>query len=222
MKLEKTMEFLARLEENNSLDWMHNHKEMHRCAKTEFLSWLDSLITAIAVEEPSVAGQQGASLLFRLNRDTRFSKDKRPYNASFRAHISKGGRLPVPVGYFLCVKPGGCFLGGGLFASQFSKATEMVRDALVNDPQGFQKAISNPAFTLSGEQLKNVPRGFDKAHPMAEYLKYKSWYAEYPLTDAVLQTATSAQLAKLFQIVKPFNDWLNTALETFKLPARTV
>lgn len=38
-------------------------------------------------------------------------------------------------------------------------------------------------FTVKGAALKNVPAGYDKDHPQAEYLKYKSWYLEYFLSD---------------------------------------
>lgn len=52
-------------------------------------------------------------LTFKLVRDTRFSRDKSPYNPAFRAHISSMGKLPIPVGYFIMIKPGNqSFLGG--------------------------------------------------------------------------------------------------------------
>nr|WP_243172878.1 DUF2461 family protein [Blautia pseudococcoides] len=38
-------------------------------------------------------------------------------------------------------------------------------------------------FTVGGTSLKNVPAGYHKAHPQAQYLKDKSWYLEYPIGD---------------------------------------
>ena len=38
-------------------------------------------------------------------------------------------------------------------------------------------------FTVKGAALKNVPAGYDKEHPQSEYLKYKSWYLEYFMSD---------------------------------------
>ncbi|WP_331490845.1 DUF2461 family protein [uncultured Acetatifactor sp.] len=57
-------------------------------------------------------------------------------------------------------------------------------------------------------------------HPQAEYLKYKSWYLEYPLRDAELLDgeALLAKAAELFRTMKPFNDYPNRALAGFRMP----
>ena len=64
--------------------------------------------------------------------------------------------------------------------------------------------------------------GYDKEHPQAEYLKFKSWYLEYPLKDIELNDVDtfSKKAAELFQIMKPFNDYLNKALADFQMPTR--
>ena len=58
--------------------------------------------------------------------------------------------------------------------------------------------------------------------PQAEYLKFKSWYLEYPLKDEELKDAEAfpAKAAEIFHIMKPFNDYLNKALVGFQMPAR--
>ena len=46
-------------------------------------------------------------------RAYRMENDRSPLNPSFRAHISSKGKQPVPVGYYLMIKPGGqSFLRG--------------------------------------------------------------------------------------------------------------
>ena len=77
-------------------------------------------------------------------------------------------------------------------------------------------------FTIQGTALKNVPRGYDKEHPQAEYLKFKSWYVEYPLEDEVWNHGEEfpAKAAEIFRIMKPFNDYLNRALAGFQMPER--
>lgn len=166
-------------------------------------------------------------LTFKLVRDTRFSHDKSPYNPSFRAHISSKGKLPIPVGYYIMIKPGGeTFLGGGLFADMFKDATAMVRDYITANPEEWEKVISDETFckyfTVKGNALKNVPRGYDKEHPQAEYLKNKSWYVEYFVEDEQLHdTKAFLDLAvTIFKAMKPFNDYLNKALEGFTMPER--
>ena len=48
------------------------------------------------------------------------------------ASAAEKGKLPIPVGYFLAIKPNNqSFLGGGLFADVFRDATNMIRDYMI-------------------------------------------------------------------------------------------
>ena len=77
-------------------------------------------------------------------------------------------------------------------------------------------------FTVQGTVLKNVPAGYDKEHPQAEFLKFKSWYLEYPVGDGIVadEKLFLAEAARLFRLMKPFNDFLNRALTDFRMPVR--
>ena len=142
-------------------------------------------------------------------------------------HISSQGKLPVPVGYYLMIKPGNqSFLGGGLFADMFKDATTMVRNYIVQNGKELESIINEPEFqkyfTIRGTALKNIPAGYDKSHPQAEYLKFKSWYLEYPIKDEDLYNTEAflTMATELFRIMKPFNDYLNRALANFQMPTR--
>ena len=188
---------------------------------------MQELIYGIGTFDNSVLHNVPKELTFKLVRDTRFSHDKSPYNPSFRAHISSQGKLPIPVGYYIMLKPnGGTFLGGGLFADMFANATAMVRDYISAHPDEWNDIITDAAFnkyfTVKGTALKNVPAGYDKNNPQAEYLKFKSWYVEYfiPDEDACDGEKLIQTSLEVFKAMKPFNDYLNKALKDFKMPAR--
>ncbi|MDE7306250.1 MAG: DUF2461 domain-containing protein, partial [Clostridia bacterium] len=192
-----------------------------------FEQLVQELIYGIGTFDKSVLHNSPKELTFKLVRDTRFSHDKSPYNPSFRAHISSMGKLPIPVGYYIMLRPnGGTFLGGGLFADMFSNATTMVRDYITSHPDEWNEIINNAEFkkyfVVKGTALKNVPAGYDKDHSQAEYLKYKSWYLEYFMTDDEVSNPTAfiEKSVELFRIMKPFNDYLNKALKDFKMPTR--
>ena len=72
--------------------------------------------------------------------------------------------------------------------------------------------------------MKNVPKGYDPAHPQADYLRNKSWYLEYPVSDEEVtdENRFVKQTALLFRYMKPFNDYLNTALKGFAMPTSIV
>ena len=221
------LKYLTDLSEHNNREWYHAHKAENREANAQFEELIQTLIPRIGEFDTSILHNQPKKLTFKLVRDTRFSHDKSPYNPSFRAHIASKGKLPVPVGYYLMIKPGGrSFLGGGLFADMFKDATAMIRDYITEHGEEFEEIIHAPEFQkyfrVQGTSLKNVPAGYDKEHPQAEYLKFKSWYLEYSVADEVIADAEQfvEEAVKLFEIMKPFNDYLNKALEGFQMPTR--
>ena len=227
MNTQKILDYLSALSMNNSRDWYHANKEDYKKANAAFEGLLQMLMLEIGKFDSSILHNNPKDLIFKIVRDTRFSHDKSPYNPAFRAHISSKGKLPVPVGYYLMIKPGDqSFLGGGLFADMFKDATTMIRDYIAQNGEEWETIIHKPAFekkfTVQGRALKNVPAGYDKEHPQAEYLKFKSWYLEYQIKDEELNDAEAflAKAAEIFRIMKPFNDYLNKALVNFQMPTR--
>lgn len=226
MNLETVWSYLEQLEANNQREWYHAHKAEYGAANAEFEELVRRLLLEVREFDASIPLAEPRELTFKLMRDTRFSHDKSPYNPAFRAHLGPQGKLPIPVGYYLMLRPGGrSFLGGGLFAEMFKDATTLVRDAIAADGEGWLNIVNAPGFaerfTVGGAALKQVPRGYDAAHPAAEYLKNKSWYLEYPVTDAqVLAPGFPEFAAGIFAQMQPFNAFLNKALEPFVMPQR--
>ncbi len=221
------LNYLTNLNENNNREWYHAHKGEYKEANAQFEALVQELIFQIGKFDSSILHREAKELTFKLVRDTRFSHDKSPYNPAFRAHIGPKGKLPVPVGYYLMIKPGGqSFLGGGLFADMFKDATSMIRDYIAANGGEWEKILHAPDFqkdfTVQGTALKNVPVGYDREHPQAEFLKLKSWYLEYSVMDDVVADGDLflAEAVRLFQAMKPFNDFLNRALEGFEMPSR--
>lgn len=227
MKPELILNYLSALEKNNNREWYHSHKQDYLSAHAEFLALLQELILRLGAIDSSILHQNPQALTFKLVRDTRFSHDKSPYTPTFRAHIAAKGKLPIPVGYYLSIKPGDrSFLGGGLFTDLFKDATAMVRDGIAANPIVWESILSSPEmkelFSVQGSKLKNVPRGYDKNSPQAEYLKHKSWFLEYPLSDKLIQDPERFldRAVDVFERMIPFNTFLNQALEGFTMPKR--
>lgn len=221
------LDYLTNLENNNNQQWYHDNKNQYKAANAEFEQLLQELIVRIGATDESILNLSPKNLTFKLVRDTRYSKDKSPYNPAFRAHISSKGKLPVPVGYYISVSPDNrSFIGGGLFAPMFTEATTMVRDYIAGHGEELAEIISGrefaAAFSVKGAALKNVPRGYDKNHPQAEFLKNKSWYLEYPISDKLILDTDNflSEAVEKFILMQPFNKYLNKALKEFKMPER--
>ncbi|MEG2687130.1 MAG: DUF2461 domain-containing protein [Christensenellaceae bacterium] len=221
------LSYLSNLEQNNTRDWYHAHKEQNKAAQNEFEELIQALIFEIGKFDNSILHNTPKDLTFKLVRDTRFSHDKSPYNPAFRCHISSAGKLPVPTGYFLSIQPNNrSFLGGGLFADMFKDATQQIREYIFNNADEFLCIVNNPnfcnEFKVMGTALKNVPKEYPADCSVAEYLKYKSWYIEYPFTACQLEDIETfvSFAAKKYSLMKPFNDFLNRALVGFSMPKR--
>ena len=212
--------FLAELEANNNREWYSTHKEERLAAEAEFLDLVASLQQGVASFVPGIQEHQAKSLTFKLQRDTRFSADKSPYNPCFRAHLGPTGKPFIPMGPYIAICPGDkSLLGGGMFASMFSDATRMVRDAILADPDRWLRISDALPWPVRGESLKNTPRGYPQDHPCSEHLKHKSWYTEIPVSDTELTTAGFVRQAIAdFATMHPLNEFLNHALSQFKCP----
>ena len=226
MNVNTILTYLSDLETHNEREWYHANKTRYAEANREFEELIFQLMLELRKNDNNIPFVEPKELTFKLMRDTRFSHDKSPYNPAFRAHIAPKGKLPIPVGYFLMLQPDGrSFLGGGLFADMFKDATTMIRDYLVAHGDEWEKIITAPDFTkyfaVQGTALKKTPQGYDQDHPQAEYLKNKSWYLEYHITDTQLKDKDFIDFAtNIFLKMRDFNDFLNKALIDFQMPAR--
>lgn len=224
MNTQLILNFLYDLKENNTCEWMNANKSYYLEAKNEFQELLGCLIKNVSGFTPDICHLQAANTIYRMNRDTRFSKDKTPYSPSFRANLSPGGKAPIPVGYFVYIIPGGSTLGGGLFTPNLPKATKMIRDYLAANGEEFIQIITNPSFTrrfyLEGDKLKNVPKGYDSTLPAAEYIKHKAWDIGCAISDEQIKDSNTIveTMTEICYAMRPFNDYLNRALDGFVMP----
>jgi len=182
--------FMRDLESNNNRDWFATNKERYlndlRDPALRFVVDFGSPLVKISPHFLADPRPNGGSL-FRIYRDIRFSKDKRPYKdhagLHFRHEAGKSAHTP---GFYLHLQPGNSFVGVGLWRPD-TPTLKMIRDALVADPRRWKKAVGGQAFTrdfkVSGESLKRPPKGYDPDHPLIEVLKMKDFTAFAPLTQ---------------------------------------
>ncbi|WP_289161322.1 DUF2461 domain-containing protein [uncultured Parabacteroides sp.] len=212
------LDFLNDLELNNSSEWMKENKLRYDRAKAEFENIIQELINRISYFDVSYTGLTPANMIFRLNRDIRFSKDKSPYTPAFRAHISPAGKYPIPVGYFIHIKPHNILLGGGIYTSQIPEATKLIRKHISDNSNDFLDIINNPDFSMNfviqGEKLKKVPKEYSDKSPVSEYLKHKSWdiYAELEDNCFLQSDLFIDEIVHKIKFMKPFNDFINKGL----------
>ena len=198
----KTFQFLKELAKNNDREWFAANKPRYEDhVKVPALRFIQDF--GPTLEKISPHFHAGPRSLFRIYRDTRFSKDKRPYktHTGIQFRHDRGGDVHAP-GFYLHIEPGACFLGLGLWHPD-GPTTRKIREAIVDDPAAWKRAAHRRqfigSFALSGEELTRAPRGFDPEHPLIEDLKRKDFIAGKDLPQTFI---TSGDLPK--QLGKAF------------------
>lgn len=212
MTLTTTLTFLTDLAANNNKAWFDAHRAAYADARAAFEDMVNDLIHGINTFD-DLGPLTAKEAIFRINRDVRFSKDKTPYKTNMGAVLARGGRKePGPV-YYLQVGPDDSFAAGGLH-SPSSEQLDAIRRAIVADAAPLRAILADPDFvaafgTMTGEQLKTAPQGYDRAHPDIDLLRYKQFLAIHPLTAAdVVADDLVARLVPVYAAMRPLNVYL--------------
>lgn len=193
-------EFYGELEQNNTKDWWHAHSDVYAVSvKAPLAALLERL-------EPRF----GPGKIFRPNRDIRLSQDKSPYKTAQGAFAS----YQEGVGYYLQLSADGLLVGGGYHShspAQLARYRNAVDAAGTGEQlQHIVDATAQAGFTVEGEKLKTLPRGFPKDHPRAELLKHKSLSASMALGQPPWLSSSAAEfeIARLWDQLRPLVAWI--------------
>ena len=208
-----TLQFLKTLEKNNNRDWFNEHKNLYLEAKEEVELFVENLIQEIATFDEEILKIDPKKAVFRIYRDVRFSKNKIPYKTHFGASLGMGKGTKIS-GYYLHIEPGKSFIAGGVYNPD-PAVLKQIRNEIAASGADLLKIIEHQDFRnnfrgLSVEhKLQRVPAGFEKDHPMAEYLKLKSFTVSHPISDEdLLDNHAAENFAKILRTIKPLNDFL--------------
>jgi uncharacterized protein (TIGR02453 family) len=209
------------LRANNDRDWFAANRDRYDEQLLEpALAFIDAFAPRLEEISPHFradARPSGGSL-FRIYRDTRFSKGKTQYKTNlgihFRHERAKDAHTP---GYYLHIGPGEVFAGGGIWHPDTAAATR-IREAIVADPKGWTGATSAGAFAkrleLGGDTLKRVPTWVDPEHELADDLRRKDFFGWAQLSeDDVVAAGFIDEYAQICRAGAPLMAFLCGALD---------
>lgn len=218
---EETRQFLVGIADHNEKAWFEENRALYDTGYVEagkaFVQAMAPRLKAISPEvqaEPRINGS-----IMRVNRDVRFSKDKRAYKTHldfwFWHGEKKGWASP---GFYLRITPDQVLLGTGMH--QFDKETlESFRHAVVLPRSGkaLQAAVAAVraagAYEIGEKTRKRPPRGFETDPDRAEYLLFEGLTATITLPGTVAFAPGFADLcAQHFAATWPIGQWLKTEL----------
>ncbi len=185
--------FLLDLKENNDRAWFEANRERYAVeVRDPMLNFIAAFAEPLAAISPHFRAdpRPNGGSLFRIYRDTRFSRDKTPYKTNVGAHFRHfAGKDAHAPGFYLHLEPGRCFAGVGIWRPG-GEAVGRIRDAIVARPAEWRRVTGGTfgkTFSMHGESLKRPPRGYDAGHPLIEDLKRKDFIAmlEFRESEAV-------------------------------------
>lgn len=224
----EAIQFLADLAQNNDRAWFQPRKgDYERLLKEP----MEQLCVALDERFRSTGiplSADPAKSPFRIYRDVRFSKDKRPYKTAVAASFGWAGdrneasgrshaaNVHASGGYFH-LQPGEIYVGGGVWHPE-SSWLKGFRDRVRDDYDGFRAIVEAPAFREAfgnvgddGESLKRVPPGYPPDHPAADLLRKRNVTFGRRLSDSdAMSPDLPSIIADSFAVGTPLLRYLAT------------
>ena len=215
-----TITFLRQLKRHNEKQWFDANKGKYLDAKADFENFIRQIISEFGKIDPDISTLQVKDCVFRIYRDTRFSKNKTPYKTHFAAGINKGGkRVHVPGYYFHAELGDHTYCGGGIWRPDTSELKK-IRQEIDYNYEDFSSIIKDKKFVkifgdLDDEDaLSRAPQGYEEDNPAIKYLKMRSFITGVSFPDEELSSKELLKkIVHTFTVMKPFINFLSRALE---------
>jgi uncharacterized protein (TIGR02453 family) len=193
------LDFYEDLEADNSKAFWTAHKQVY---DEQVKAPLEALSAALAPEF-------GEPKLFRPYRDVRFSKDKTPYKTHQGVWFGETSR-------YIHISAAGLFVAAGYWQTSAEQVARL-RRAAADDVAGpaLQRAVvavAKARFELGGDRLTRIPAGYEKDHPRADLLRYKTLTAsrDYGCPGWLDTARARSEITKAFRSPAPLVAWLDT------------
>ena len=212
------IDFMRGLARNNRREWFQPRKaifdEKVKGPMRDLVAAVNAGLARFAPEyitEPDNA-------IFRIYRDTRFSKDKKPYKEHIAATFRRGaGCAQADGGYYFAVSHKEVAIGGGIYQPEPASLLA-IRGHIAEKHEELRKILADRTLRrllgeLHGEQLSRVPKGFSSEDPAADLLRYKqfTFYIELP-PDIATKPGLDKEIVKRYEAMLPFLKFLTAPL----------
>ena len=215
-------DFFTDLKANNERDWFNANKPRYEASVMDpcldFIAAMAEPIQTISLHFDAIPKKVGGSM-FRIYRDTRFSKDKTPYKTNaglhFRHNLSKTAHAP---GFYLNLSLDSVFMGAGIWGPD-SAALAKIRERIDKCPKdwlaitGADEIKNRFGGLREGNPLKRPPKGYDADHALIADLKKRSFIMMQDVdAKKVVQDDFLEQVTDSFKAAAPLVKFLCGAL----------
>ncbi|PSH65874.1 DUF2461 domain-containing protein [Phyllobacterium sophorae] len=214
---DKALPFLKALDFHQNREWFLENKDLFEAHLYEPLGDLvEDLLVRFEKAGLPFRGDRKKSQ-FRIKRDTRFSKDKSPYNRHLSALLSPDGNKWVESGcFYVCIgleDYRGCYAAIAWWQPKPELLLAM-RKAIVEKPEKYRamvKALAKNGLELNDtNRLKRTPRGFETVTDpdLIEALRNRNFVVRFPIDPSGITSPGLADDLLDFAVrAKPLIDW---------------
>jgi uncharacterized protein (TIGR02453 family) len=213
-------DFFQDLAQNNEREWFLSQKKRYETvAKEPFIHLVEQVVAALSDSEPELSLIPSKQMLFRINKDVRFSKDKRPYKEHLSASIGRfGTKDKLYPGHYLQLSSGESFIAGGAYFFEEKETLLRVRRYIMDNLEEFDGLINDPNFIkkwgkIQGKANKRMPEEFKEALDSQPLIANTQFYWAANLDGKMALRPDFAEILKTYFVAaQPLNEFLRRAI----------
>jgi len=210
--------FFDQLSENNNQEWFEDHRALYEEAvKRPFRDLVQEVLDRISSIDKELR-LPVTDAMFRIQKDTRFSRDKTPFHTHMAANISQAGKKAKDCpGFFFRFAPNRITIGGGIYELEKDNLTR-VRNHIEDEMDRFNAIIEDKTFVqkygaLQGERNKVVPKELRELYEEQPLIANKQFFYEAEISpETILEENLPELLMEYYHAGKPLNDFLKEAI----------
>lgn len=213
------MTFLRGLKKNNNRDWFNPRKPVfEEHVKQPMIELVAALHQDMMRFAPEYVGEP-AKCVYRIYRDTRFSKDKTPYKTFASALMMRHGfsKNEGSAGIYFSVSPENIEVAGGIYMPD-RDALLTVRQHIAANHEQFRKTFETAKIRklfgeMWGESVSRIPKGFEPDHPAADLIRRKHYVLSASIDPKLATTPKLfGEILTRIEAMIPFLEFLNHPL----------
>jgi uncharacterized protein (TIGR02453 family) len=215
---EGCIEFYRNLRKNNNKVWFDKHRD-------DFHSNVMAPARRFVIEMGDILGKISPGIhavpkinksIFKIYRDTRFSRNKTPFKTNLAIWFWEGDRKRMECsGYYFHLGPDSLMMGVGMYMFTKSMLKEY-RDSVVHPKYGaaLLRAIGEVEkrgdYHIGGRHYKKTPRGYDPDHPNSDLLLFNGLYigVESAIPNELYSAKILDYCFKRYRDMHPLHQWL--------------
>lgn len=217
---EDAFDFFGELELNNDREWFEKNKKRYEASvKQPLLAFAAEMIGRMQELDPQIV-MLPRNAVFRIHRDTRFSKDNRPYKTNAGMVVSRGGRHePGVAGLYFHFDAQRMAVASGLYFLEPAQLAA-VRGHIVDHLDEFEGLVTDREFVkyfgeMAGSKNKVLPKELREAASKQPLLFNKQFFywAEHD-TSVALREDLGDFVMDHMRSAQPLNDFLTAPLKS--------